>query len=111
MTPCQRLFADAHGVIVLNRRSFHAPLHTAAVTSHTDERGKGDAHVRRQTLRCGPLEIHKEHPFAPGLPGKKLLDSVENLDAYAIGSLTHGEQVVAWLDRCSSGGSCRTRAG
>ena len=87
-------FADAHGVIVLNRRGLRAPLHTAAVTSHEQELGSGDARVRRRTLRCGAINICEEHPFAPGLPGKKLLASDEDLEAYCQLPLEQDEAVI-----------------
>jgi len=86
--------AEAHRVITLNRRNLRTPLHSAEVVS--DERALSTPHgtIRRRTLRHAGAQIHSDQPSDPGLAGKRLLSSNEDLEAFCQFPIEEDELVL-----------------
>lgn len=76
--------AEAHGVIVLNRRNPGVRLHTDAVLEQETTAQTAAGPVRRRSLRYGGASLTSDTPLAPGggARGKKLLRSDEDLELF-----------------------------
>jgi hypothetical protein len=74
--------AEARGVITLNRRGFHVPLHAAEVAHEDVDVETDTGPVRRHVLRHGGAELYADVPAARGARAQKLLASADDIECF-----------------------------
>lgn len=87
-------FSEERGVITLNRRNPHFPLHTPEVVQHEERHTTADGPVCRRFLQHNQVRIHSDQPLAPGGRGKRLVSSVEDLEMFCSLPLENDERRI-----------------
>jgi len=80
----RRIFdlSQQQGVIMLNRRNPAVRWHSPDVVYERAEIASNSGPVHRRTMKWGGVQVYSDHPRKAGSPGKKLLESDEDLEAF-----------------------------
>lgn len=87
-------FSRDQGVIMLNRRNLGIRLHSPDVADGQDERNTESGSVHRRTMRYKGAQLVADKPLASGEPGKKLLASEEDIEAFCRFPLEENESTI-----------------